>query len=268
QARATEEITLGNYEYHIDEKRPDEFGQLTDRFNDMAGALARARRMRQTVGEFIRPDVLNDILEYYTEMGGDIREVTVLFADIRASARRSAGEAPDRVVGLLNRFFSLAVATVEAEGGLVNKFLGDGFMALFNVPRPRADHADRAVSAALALLKNLAQLNRELATEGQAPLTVGVGIHTGPALVGCIGATLTDGEGHSQLRREFTAIGETVNLGQRVEQMTKLFSGPVLLTEQTRAKLRSSAALTCLGPQQPAGHGGTLVLYQVETAAS
>jgi adenylate cyclase len=268
QARATEEITLGNYEYRLDERRPDEFGQLTDRFNDMAGALARARRMRQTVGQLIRPDVLSDILDYYTEMGGDVREVTVLFADIRGFTRRSAGAAPDRVVGLLNRFFSLAVAAVEAEGGLVNKFLGDGFMALFGVPRPRPDHADRAVSAALALLKNLESLNRELAAEGQAPLTVGIGIHTGPALVGCIGATLTDSDGRSQMRREFTAIGETVNLGQRVEQLTKQLGGPVLLTEQTRAKLRCSAALTCLGPQQPAGHDGTLVLYRVEATRS
>ncbi|HXG12272.1 MAG TPA: adenylate/guanylate cyclase domain-containing protein [Gemmataceae bacterium] len=264
QARATEEIMRGNYDYRIDEKRPDEFGRLTDRFNDMAAGLARARLLRETFGEFVEPDVRDQILEYYQGLGGEVQEITVLFADIRGFTRRSAGEAPDRVFDLLNRFFTLAVAAIREEGGLVNKFLGDGLLALFGVPRARADHADRAVRAAVNLLARLRELNRELAAEGQEPLAVGIGIHTGPALVGCLGAALPGADGRQRFRREYSAIGETVNLAQRVEQLTKTVGGPILLSEQTRARLREPVPLTCRGPQPVPGYDGTLVVHQVE----
>ncbi len=120
--------------------------------------------------------------------------MTVMFVDIRGFTRRSAGEPPQRVVDLLNRFFTLSVTAIEKHGGHVNKFLGDGLMALFGVPRRCDDQADRALAAARTLLAELGRLNDELGREDLAPLAVGIGIHTGPALVGCVGATL-DGQG-------------------------------------------------------------------------
>jgi adenylate cyclase len=267
-AQATAEITRGNYDYRIDEKRPDELGRLTDRFNDMAAALARGRQLRETFGEFVEPDVRDEILEFYQGLGGHVQEVTVLFAALRGFTRRSAGEAPDRVFDLLNRFFTLAVAAVRQEGGMVNKFLGDGLLALFGVPRSRADDADRAVRAALGLLAQLRELNRELLAEGQEPLLVGIGIHSGPALVGCVGAALPATHGRQRFRREYSAIGETVNLGQRLEQLTKTAHGPILISEHTRARLQTPIPLACLGPQQVAGYDGPLVVYRVETTPS
>lgn len=261
--RATTRVAQEDYDHRIAEKRPDELGRLTDRFNDMAEALGRARALRQTVGQLVRPDVLEEVVEHHPQLGGEVREVTVLFADIRGFTLRSAGEAPDRVVGLLNRFFSLAVAAVEEEGGLVNKFLGDGFMALFGVPRIDADHADRAVGAALRLLERLDRLNLDLAAAGDEPLAVGVGIHTGPALVGCIGASLPSKDGRPRLLKEYTAVGETVNLGQRVEQLTKKLGGPVLITERTRDRLKLPVPLSCLGLQKPAGSEG-IVVYRLD----
>ncbi len=265
-AEATRQITRGNFAHRIPDLRPDELGRLTDGFNDMAAGLAEAELMRQTVGQFVRPDVWQEILLRYPELGGSLQEVTVLFIDIRGFTRRSASESPEQIVALLNRFFTLTVETVEPRGGLVSKFLGDGVLALFNVPRPVLDHADRAVGAALDLLGRLEELNRELLAQGHAPLAIGAGIHSGPAVVGCMGATWVEGDGRKQIRKEFTAIGETVNLGQRIEQMTKHCGGPILLSEQTRCRLQGAVPLTHLGAHEVAGWKGTLELYRVNAA--
>src|SRR5260370_32334747 len=154
----------------------------------MAAALARARHIRETLGQMVGAEVREEILDRYPGLGVDVEDVTVMFIDIRGFTRRSACEPPQRVVELLNRFFTLSLAAVRRHEGHVNKFLGDGLMALFGVPRACEDHPDRAVAAALDLLAELPRWNDELKREGRVPLVVGIGVHTGPALVGCIGA--------------------------------------------------------------------------------
>jgi adenylate cyclase len=195
-------------------------------------------------------------------LAGDVQEITVLFADIRGFTRRSAGQAPERVVELLNRFFTLAVRAVEERGGHVNKFLGDGIMALFGAARPRPDHADLAILSAQDLLERLEGFNQELAVLQQPPLVLGIGIHTGTAVVGCIGATLETSDGRQKVRKEFTAIGETVNLCQRIEQLTKTCGGPILLSEKTRLHLRLQVPLIELGPQLLPGCDEKLAIYK------
>src|SRR5581483_5083101 len=171
----------------------------------------------------------------------------------------------ERVGALLNRFVALALEAIDEEqGGYVNKFLGDGFMALFNATQPRDDHADLALESAHRLLARLDALNRELEAQGQPPLQVGIGIHTGPALVGCFGALLPGPDGRVRKRREFTAIGETVNLCQRIEQLTKTCGGPVLLSDATRRRLRRAAPLTCLGAHALAGCQEPVVVHKVD----
>jgi adenylate cyclase len=260
---ATEQIARGRDDYRIDVKRPDEFGRLSDGFNDMAAALGRARHLRETFGQFVRPDVRDEILNRYPGLGGEVQEVTVLFLDIRGFTRRSSGESPEMVVDLLNHFFSLAVAAVEQRGGWVNKFLGDGILALFGIPVPQPDHADRAVWAALDLLASLHDWNEELLKRGQPPVVVGGGIHTGPALVGCVGATLTARDGRVRVQRELTAVGETINVGQRIEQLTKRLDAAVLLSEQTHKRLQTLFPLTSLGPQPLPGYDEPVVVYRL-----
>lgn len=121
-------------------------------------------------------------------------------------------------------------------------------MALFGAPIQRADHADLAMRAARDLFSGLEDLNRRLASEGRAPLKVGVGIHTGPALVGCVGASLKGRRGEAIVRREFTAIGDTVNLSQRLEQLTKTHGGPAILSHETVTRLSAASGLESLGP--------------------
>jgi adenylate cyclase len=266
-AAATEQVEMDNLDIHIEQRRPDEWGLLTDRFNDMVAALARARQVRETFGQFVSPKVRDDILQNYQGLGGEVQPVTVLFTDIRGFTRRSAGQDPERVVEVLNRFLTLAVTAIEeSNGGWVDKFLGDGVMALFGVRSRRTDHADQALAAARELLSRLRHFNEELAGRGEEPLQIGIGIHTGPALVGCIGATVALAGGRERVRREFTAIGETVNLAQRLEQLTKCHAGPILLSEQTRQHLHQPPPLESLGPVTVPGYNGPLVVYRAQEA--
>ncbi len=261
-AVATEQIAQEQYEYRVPIQRPDEWGKLTDHFNDMAAALGRAREVRETFGQMVGPKV-RDILPRYKGIGGQVEEITVLFADIRAFTRRSAGEAPENVVRLLNQFLTLAVRAVEDRGGWINKFLGDGVIALFGAPLPCPEHADVAIASARDLLRHLDHFNQQLARAGQAGLHVGVGIHTGPALVGCIGAARDLGDGKQELRKELTAIGETVNLCQRLEQLTKTCGGPILVSEGTRLRLKNPVRLDSLGAQALPGSDETMVVHRV-----
>ncbi|MBI3407424.1 MAG: adenylate/guanylate cyclase domain-containing protein [Planctomycetes bacterium] len=260
---ATAEVAHENFDARIPEKRPDEWGLLTDRFNDMAEALGRARTMRETFGQFVGPEVRDEVIDRLHGLEVEVREITVLFADIRGFTRRCVGEKPERVRHLLNRFFTLALCAVRDKGGQFNKFLGDGVMALFGAPQHHDNHADLAIAAAQDMLVRLDELNVELEKEGQAPLHVGIGIHTGPALVGCFGATFIDGQGREHMRREYTAIGETVNFTQRIEQLTKEFPGPILISDRTRARLRNPIGLEDLGAKYLPGSQEPMIVHRV-----
>ena len=259
QTHATGQIAQGNFDIRIEQPRPDEWGWLNNRFNDMADALGKAWESHETLGQLVSPEVRDQILRRSHGFEVVVQEITVLFVDIRGFTTRCAGADPARIGALLNRFLTLALGSIEEKGGYVNKFLGDGVMALFGATHPTPDHADLAVASAREMLARLAGLNAELAREGEAPLLVGIGIHTGEALVGCFGATVQGG----LMRREFTAIGDTVNFCQRIEQLTKKCGGPILLSESTRARLRREWPLDCLGPQELLGSPQPMVVYCV-----
>lgn len=262
-AAGTMAIRQQDFDVRIEEVRPDEWGRLTDNFNDMAAALKRAQYERETFGQFVSPEVRDEILQHFQGLEVDVREVTVLFADIRGFTKRSAAESPEQVRTLLNRFLTLAVNVIETKGGYVNKFLGDGVMALFGATRPMPNHAELAVASATELLTRLADFNRELEQQGKTPMAIGVGVHTGPALVGCFGATILTRDGKTSFRREYTAIGETVNYSQRLEQMTKELGGPVLISDKTRVGLNGSVPVECLGPRPLPGSNEVMVVYRV-----
>lgn len=265
---ATREITRENFDVRINELRSDQWGRLTDSFNRMAEGLSRGMHVRETFGQFVGPEMADEILRNYSGLGGQVQEITVMFADIRGFTTRSAGKSPEEVVRLLNRFLSLAVQAIEEKKwGSVNKFLGDGFMALFGA-LPRPNHADLALLAAQDLLRRLDGLNHDLRAHGEAPLKIGIGIHTGLALVGSIGATVPLPNGRHQIRGEFTAIGETVNMTQRIEELTKTCGETLLISEATRQRLQSPPPLKCLGPQAVRGSPEPIVVHALTTLAA
>jgi adenylate cyclase len=264
QTNAMGEIATGNFDIRIDQPRPDEWGRLTNHFNDMATALNQAWESHETLGQLVSPEVRDEILHRMRGFEVHRQEITVLFVDIRGFTPRCAAETPERIGGLLNRFLTLALCSVEEKGGYVNKFLGDGVMALFGATRVQDDHADLALASALEMLDRLRDLNEELATQGQPPLVIGIGIHTGQALVGCFGAVLQANTGKPVMRREFTAIGETVNLCQRLEQLTKKCGGPILISDCTRRRLHGNWPLVSAGWQSLPGAAEPMLVHTLK----
>jgi len=192
--------------------------------------------------------------------GGEEREVTVLFADIRDFTTFSEGHSAHEVVALLNAYFTATVPLIEAEGGTVNTYMGDGVMVLFGAPASCPDHAVHAVRAASAMVRRVHELRQTWASLGSAEMRIGVGVHTGKVVVGAIG---------SPRRLDYTAIGDAVNTAARIEAENKAFGTEILISAATHAALPEKVLkeLGCATEPRPAtvkGKKETLYLYPVE----
>lgn len=201
--------------------------------------LAREEVARANYSRFMPEYVVKQLLENPNSfrLGGINQTITVLFADIRGFTALSERENPEKVVSLLNRYFSVMSEIIFDHGGTLDKYIGDGLMALFGAPTASADDAINAVRAAVAMQSRLATLNQQLLSEGLGQISVGIGLHTGEATIGYIG---------SDKRSEYTAIGDTVNLASRLESCAK--GGEILVSEATAAASRN---LIPVNPREP-----------------
>ena len=186
--------------------------------------LAREEVARANYSRFMPEYVVKQLLENPDsfKLGGINQTITVLFADIRGFTAFSEREKPEKVVGLLNRYFSAMSEIIFAHGGTLDKYIGDGLMAIFGAPNATPKDAENAVRTAVTMQQRLISLNQELTTEGFVPVNIGIGLHTGEATIGYIG---------SDQRSEYTAIGDTVNLAARLESNTR--GGQILVSEAT-----------------------------------
>jgi len=254
--RVATEVANGNLKARITSLRADEFGPLIDEVNHLIEELQEKQHLRETFGQHVGEQAASQLLRRDPNLGGIEQELTVVFADLRNFTRRCSTESPQNIVILLNLFLTEMVEIVEQRhGGMVNKFLGDGFMALFGVGENLPDHAEQAVTAAQEMLVSLQGINRYLEQQGLAPLAMGVGIHTGIAVVGSIG---------SSRRLEYTAIGNTINIASRVESLTKEVGEPILLTDATQQALPASFLTEALPPHPVKGQPKPLNIYRVK----
>ncbi len=238
-------VALGDFTVRVPLQRADEFGALIGEFNRMVGELAEKERLRKTFGLHVGTKAAEQILARDPGLSGSEQLITVMFVDIRGFTALSGAANPQRVVQVLNQFLGTMVRVVEEyHSGMINKFLGDGFMALFGAGAASETHADEALHAAQAMLAQMEELNAAFSARGEAPLMIGIGLNTGPAIVGSIG---------SPERLEFTAIGRTVNIASRIEALTKKVGVPLLLSDSTRVALKTEPPLSELEPQMVKG---------------
>ena len=252
---AAQAVARGRLDFHVPLVRVDEFGLLIGEFNHMIEELREKERLRRTFGLHVGKKAAEEILARDPGLGGVEELITVMFVDIRSFTAMSAATGPREMVEILNQFLRVMVQVVEERhGGMINKFLGDGFLALFGVGGTSDAHADAAIAAGREMLGALAQLNRDLALEGERALAIGIGIHTGMAIVGSIG---------SPERLEYTAIGSTVNFASRIEGLTKVLGRSLLVTESTRTQLRTDLPLNEFPPQWVRGLDKPVKVFSV-----
>jgi adenylate cyclase len=214
------------------------------------------RRVKRLFSRYVSKDVYQQLLASPGDvgLGGERREMTVLFSDMRGFTTLSeSGEAED-LVRQLNQYFTRMVHVVFAHRGTVDKFVGDMVMALYGAPLDDPDHADHAVQTALQMVEELQDLNRRWAVEGRAALDIGIGINTGEMIAGNIG---------SDTIMSYTVIGDNVNLGARLESLNKDFGTRILISEATRRQLKGHYDVRALGEVTVKGKTRPVAIFEV-----
>jgi adenylate cyclase len=182
-------------------------------------AAAARDRVTNLFGQHVSPAVVDQLLGQEVDAAGEVRRVCVMFLDIRNFTAHARERSPREVVDFLNGAFAFMIESVDRHHGIINKFLGDGFMAVFGAPLPDPDAARHAVEAARDIL---AEIDRRGLEKMPWPLRVGIGLHMGVAVTGNIG---------SPRRKEFTVIGDTVNFASRIEQLNKEFGSRLIVSD-------------------------------------
>ncbi len=214
------------------------------------------RHIRRAFASYVSPAIVKRLVEEpeALRLEGEMRELTVLFSDIRGFTRLSEQLAPDRLVMMLNQYLGPMTDILLQQRGTLDKYIGDAVMGLFNAPLNDPQHRQHAVMAAIGMQRELARLNQGFEAEFGTQLRIGIGIHTGPAVVGNIG---------SRRRFEYTAMGDTVNLASRLEGRTKYYAADVIISAAVAEALSSDIPLRRLDRIRVKGKQHPVEIYQV-----
>jgi adenylate cyclase len=214
------------------------------------------RQVKTLFSRYLSKDVYEQVLAHpeLAELGGQRREMSVLFSDVRGFTALSERGDPEALVGQLNEYFSAMVDVVFAHQGTLDKFVGDMVMALFGAPLDDPSHADHAVMTAMAMSRELDVLNARWAAEGRPTLGIGIGINSGEMIAGNIG---------SRQVRSYTVIGDAVNLGSRLESLNKDYGTRIIISGATRALLRQTYPLRPLGSVVVKGKSVAVDIFEV-----
>lgn len=205
---------------------------VRQRFLNSLRLIEDRNRVVLMFGQHVSPEVANRLLAQKADLDSETRFVCLMFLDIRNFTTFSETRSPEEVVNYLNTLFDSMIDSVNAHHGIINKFLGDGFMAVFGAPLSDGQDCRNAVSASFDILAKMEKLNES----GQIPPTrIGIGLHAGQAVTGNVG---------SHLRKEYTIIGDTVNLASRIEQLNKQFGSQLLISETVWQNIEPNQELT------------------------
>ncbi len=212
--KGTSEIAMGNFDYRIEPMGKDEIGDLVLAFNHMASELKKKEFLKGALSRYVSSHIADEIMKAPEQirLGGERRDVTILFADIRGFTALSRTMEPEDTVELLNRYFTVITEVVFRLEGTVDKFIGDGVMCVFGSPISSPSHLEEGVKCAFAVKAAVAEVNRRRLGQGGAPLQIGIGLDAGSAIVGNMG---------SKARMEFTAVGDCVNMASRLTDLAR-----------------------------------------------
>ena len=215
------------------------------------------RQVKKLFSRYVPKDVYEQLMDdpARAALGGRRRRMTVLFSDVRGFTAMSEKVAPEQVVSLLNEYFSRMVRILFEHRGTLDKFVGDMVMGLFGAPLDDDDHAEHAVQAALAMTRELDELNAEWEAAGRPRLDIGIGISTGDMVAGNIG---------SDTIMSYTVIGDTVNLGARLESLNKDYGSRIIISEATREALKGRYDIRPLGEVVVKGKSRPVAIYEVK----
>lgn len=249
-------IGQGQLDIAVPLRGRDEFGAIGRDVEAMARGLREREMLKVGFARYVSKDVVDALLAKgeSPEVHGERREVTILFSDIRNFTTLAERLRPEEVVDLLNEYFERMIEVVFRHQGTLDKFIGDGLMVLFGAPLADPDHAAHAVAAALEMQVEVAALREKWRRDGLPVIEIGVGVHTGAAIVGNIG---------SSRRLEYTAIGDTVNLAARIESATKELGRSILVSDSTQAAVATQFDTEPLGEIRVKGRDAPVAVFSV-----
>ncbi len=217
----------------------------------------RARDIRKMFSSYVSKRIVDELIRdpSKAKLGGDRKEITVLFSDIRGFTSFSEKHQPEEVVSLLNEYLGAMTEIVFAHEGTLDKFVGDAIMALWGAPVGQPDHAERAARCALAMIAKLKELQAKWTAEGKYVIDIGIGINTGDMVVGNMGA-----EGK---KMDYTVIGDNVNLGARLEGLTRKYNNHIIISEYTYEKIKDVVQAKELDSVTVKGKEKPVVVYDL-----
>lgn len=217
----------------------------------------RAREIRKMFSSYVAKRIVDELIRdpSKAKLGGERKEITVMFSDVRGFTSFSEKHQPEEVVSLLNEYLGAMTDIVFEHEGTLDKFVGDAIMALWGAPVGQPDHAERAVRCALAMVGRLDQLQKKWAAEGKHVIDIGIGINTGEMVVGNMGA-----EGK---KMDYTVIGDNVNLAARLEGLTRQYNNHIIISELTYEKVKDIVQVNELGSVTVKGKEKPVVIYDL-----
>ena len=222
-----------------------------------ASRLVARRRLRSAFGQYVSEDVLDRVLREGSDLGGEVRVLSVLMSDVRGFTTLSERLPPARISEIMNEYFAEMVDVIMRHHGMVSDFIGDGILAIFGAPVEDPEHAWHAVQTALGMQRALERLNAKWAAEGRPPLAIGVAINTGEAFVGNMG---------SARKKKYSVLGDTVNTVSRIEGLNRELGTGILISAGTLAMVKERVQVRDRGEVKVKGKAQPVAIYELEGA--